>query len=45
MAFKYGEQIVETALETRQAKRGLKARNVPVVGPGLVLLAFAIIGR
>ena len=41
MAFKQGEQIVETAQEARQAERGPTLRNI--VSTGLVILAFAII--
>ena len=43
MAFKHGEQIVETAQEARQAERGPTVRNVLVASTSLVILAFAII--
>ena len=41
MAFKRGEQIVETAEEARQAERRPTVRNVLVAGIGLVILAVA----
>jgi hypothetical protein len=43
LAFKHGEQIVETAQEARQAERGPTVRNMLIVSTGLVILAFAII--
>jgi hypothetical protein len=43
MAFRRGEQIVETAQEARQAERGPTVRNVLLVSTGLVIVAFAII--
>jgi hypothetical protein len=43
MAFKRGEQIVETAQEARQAERGPTVRNVLLVSTGLAIVAFAII--
>jgi len=43
MAFKHGEQIVETAQEARQAERGPTVRNVLVASTSLVILAFAVI--
>ena len=43
MAFKHGEQIVETAQEARQAEPGPTVRDMLVVSTCLVVLAFAII--
>jgi len=43
MAFRRGEQIVETAQEARQAERGPTVRNVLLVSTGLAIVAFAII--
>jgi hypothetical protein len=43
MAFKQGEQIVETSQEARQAERGPTVRNVLILSTGLVIAAFTII--
>ena len=43
MAFRRGEQIVETAQEARQAERGPTVRNVLLVSPGLAIVAVAVI--
>jgi len=43
MAFRRGEQIVETAQEARQAERGPTVRNVLLVNTGLAIVAFSII--
>lgn len=43
MAFKQGEQIVETTQEARQAERGPTVRNVLILSTGLVIAAFVII--
>ena len=43
MAFRRGEQIVETAQEARQAERGPTVRNVLLVSTGLAIVSFAII--
>jgi len=43
MAFKRGEQIVESAQEARQAERGPSVRNLLVVSTTLVIIALAIV--
>ena len=43
MAFKRGEQIVESAQEARQAERGPSVRNVLIASTALVIIALAIV--
>jgi hypothetical protein len=43
MAFKRGEQIVESAHEARQAERGPSVRNVLIASTALVIIALAIV--
>jgi len=43
MAFKRGEQVVESAQEARQAERGPSVRNLLVASTALAIIALAII--
>jgi hypothetical protein len=43
MAFKRGEQIVESPQEARQAERGPTVRNVLIASTGLAIVGFAIV--
>jgi hypothetical protein len=40
---KRGEQIIETALEARQAEPGPSVRNVLVISTSAVIIGFAVI--
>jgi hypothetical protein len=43
MAFKRGEQIIETAQKPRQAERGPSVRNVLVASTALAIIALGIV--
>jgi hypothetical protein len=43
MAFKRGEQIIESAQEARQAERGPSVRNVLVASTALAVIALGIV--
>ena len=43
MAFKRGEQVVESAQEARQAERGPSVRNLLVASTALAIIALAIV--
>jgi hypothetical protein len=43
MAFKRGEQIIESAQEARQAERGPSVRNVLIASTALAIIALAIV--